>query len=127
MKSYLIDSDILIDLFNKQKSIISFIERLSAEGNLFASVLSISELSAGWNTKQTQLYLPQLYDIVQIATITQTIAELAGELRYKYRANGRTLPTIDTLIAATCIVNDYCLATRNVKDYPITELQFCKI
>lgn len=51
-----------------------------------------------------------------------TVAELAGELRYAYKIKGVSLPTVDTLIAATAITNGHTLVTRNIKDYPMPEL-----
>lgn len=45
------------------------------------------------------------------------IAETAGRLRAFEKANGRILTVADSLMAATAVVRDLTLATRNVKDF----------
>jgi predicted nucleic acid-binding protein len=122
MKTYLIETDILIDLFNKRKDATTLISELSKTGRLVASVVTIAELRAGWNDKNASFYLPKLYAIVEVISLTKEIAENAGKLRNIYGKKGQVLPTIDTLIAATCIVNGYTLVTRNIRHYPMKEI-----
>lgn len=122
MKTYLLETDILIDLFKKKSYAIDLIQKLSSIGDVVTSVLTISELRSGWDRKEASLYLPKLYAIAQAIPLTQEIAERAGELRYIYSKQGQLLPTVDTLIAATCIVNNYCLVTRNVRHYPMSDI-----
>lgn len=117
MMSYLLDSDILTDFFKKKKEALGLVVKLSQEGNLAASVLSVAELRAGWTQKQAKQILPKFYKLFTIATITTGIAELAGELRQEYKQKGYTLPLIDVLIAATAITDGCQLVTRNKKDY----------
>ncbi len=45
------------------------------------------------------------------------IAETAGRLRAFEKINGRVLTLADSLIAATAVVRDLGLATRNIKDF----------
>ncbi len=47
--------------------------------------------------------------------VTQEIACKGGELYRKYRAKGITLAPIDCLIAATALVYDCKVATRNLR------------
>jgi predicted nucleic acid-binding protein len=126
MKTFLIETDILIDLFNKKTEADELISELSKNGRLVTSVVTIAELRAGWDTEKASFYLPKLYAIVEVIPLTREIAEYAGELRNAYGKKGQVLPTIDTLIAATCILNDYTLITRNIRHYPMKEIDLYK-
>lgn len=123
MTTFLIDSDVLADFFQKRSYALHLVEKLSQAGNLAISLLTISELRAGWTDNQATFFLPQLYDLTKPFGLTESIAELAGQLRYTYKTKGVSLPTVDTLIAATAIINGQTLVTRNTKDYPMPELQ----
>lgn len=126
MKTYLIETDILIDLFNKRTEADELISELSKNGRLVASAVTIAELRAGWDDKKASFYLPKLYAIVEVISLTKEIAEYAGKLSNSYGKKGLVLPTIDTLIAATCIVNDFTLVTRNIRHYPMKEITLYK-
>lgn len=123
MITYLLDSDVLISFFKKRSEFVNLLLKLKEKGELSVSILSISELRSGWNDKDAQFYLPRLYNIVKVQEITLKIAEMAGKFRYVYKLRGRSLPTIDTLIAATAVLNNCQLVTGNKKDYPMKNLK----
>ena len=124
MTTFLLDSNILMDFFKKRKEAVNLVQKLDEEGDLAVSILSVTELRAGWTEEQAKFFLPRLYKLVMIANLTQEIAELAGKFRQEYKLKGITLPAIDTLIAATAIVNYYQLVTRNKKDFPMPQIKF---
>lgn len=123
MTSYLLDSDILMDFFKKKKEVINLIGKIGKKGQLKASILSVTELRSGWSYDQAEFFLPRFYKLFSIENITKEIAELAGKFRWEYKKKGITLPTIDTLIAATAIVENCQLVTNNKKDFPMKELK----
>ena len=127
MTTYLIDSDILIDLFKNKDYAAPLIEKLINRGRLTTSILSVAELRAGSSLQQASFLLPQLYDMVTIKSVTKEIAELAGRLRFEYKTRGISLPTVDTLIASTAITEKCQLVTRNKKDFPMPQLKFYPI
>jgi len=124
MTTYLMDSDVLMDFFKKRKEAISLVTKLLTEGKIAASILSVTELRAGWTTDQARFFLPRFYRLVKVEDINPEIAELAGKYRNEYKSKDITIPTIDTLIASTAILNDYQLVTRNKKDFPMPEIKF---
>lgn len=124
MIDYLIDSDVLIDFFKKRSYAIETISFLVKQRKLIASVLSIAELRAGWTENQAGFFLPRLYKLVEIKGVSKEVAEMAGEIRRKYKKRGITLPTIDTIIGATCILEDSYLVTRNKRHYPMRQIRF---
>jgi len=123
MNRYLLDSDVLMDFFKKRPESISLVTNLSKEGILSASILSITELRAGWTKEQAKFFLPRFYRLLRIEKLNLEIAEAAGKFRQEYKLKGVALPTIDTLIAATCAINGYILVTRNKKDFPMPEIK----
>ena len=53
----------------------------------------------------------------RILPVVASIAECWAELRAKHRSAGRVLPLADGLIAATALVHDLTLWTRNTADF----------
>jgi toxin FitB len=123
MKTYLIDSDVLIDFFKRNPQAVALIEQLAELGTMSISTLSIAELRSGWNRKDALTYLPHLYDVFSIFPVTKEVAEEAGVYRNGYCIQGVTLPTIDSLIAATAKLHKACLVTRNIKHFPMTDIE----
>ncbi len=122
-KRILLDTDILVDFFHGQKYAKKLIAELQAQGPVRISILSIAELRAGFTSKQAKFFLPKLYDIVVVVNVNVEIAELAGEFRFDYGSKGKSLSTVDTLIAATAIVEQCQLVTGNKKDFPMPQLK----
>ncbi len=123
MRKFLVDTDILADFFHDRAYAKELLSALRKRGEIFVSILSITELRTGFTPKQAQFFIPRLYRIVHISPITIRSAELAGELRYRYQTLGRLLSTVDTLIAATAIVEECDLVTGNRKDFPMSEVK----
>ena len=119
----ILDTDILVDFFHDQRYARDFVLGLLKKESIYVSILSIAELRTGFTAKQAEILLPKLYKMVVLINLSLKIVELAGSFRYEYRYKGKSLSTIDTLIAATAIVGDYQLATRNKKDFPMPQLK----
>ncbi len=117
MTQFLLDTDILVDFFKKRPYAQHLLAEIKEKGDLFLSILSVSELRAGWTEEEASYFLPILYAIAERASITDEIAERAGAMRQVYKSRGISLPTIDTLIAATAIIGNYNLVTNNKKHY----------
>lgn len=127
MKKVLIDTNIWIDFLNKQNFAISLISSLSEKYEIYSSLLTVTELRAGWDNGRAGHFLPIFYSQTKILGISIEIAELAGKFRQEYKIKGISLPTIDTLIAATAILEKCHLVTRNKKDYPMKEIKSYEI
>ncbi len=127
MKKFLVDTDVLVDFFHDQKYAQKLISEISSESAIVISIITVTELLSGFSSKQTQYFLPKLYDMSQVYNLSLDIAELAGKWRFEYAKKGKILSTADTLIAATAITNNLHLVTRNKKDYPMPDLKFYPI
>ncbi len=119
---YLIDTDILVDLFHNQAYAQLLIPGLIGKGSAYISVLTITELCAGFTREQTEFYLPKLYSLATAIEVDRNIAEIAGEYRFTYHK-----PIADMLIAATAVSNKCQLITRNKKDFPMPEIKLYPI
>lgn len=126
IRTYLFDSDVVIDYFNKRPEAVRLVEQLAHTSNLVISVLTVVEVITGWDKEKRVLYLPQLKGIFERVSVTEDIAEKAGIYRNNYAREGKSLATVDSLIAATAILHEFCLVTRNTKDYPMPELDVYK-
>ena len=121
--TYLLDTNILIEFFAKKETTLALLPTLKKTGTLATSLLSVAEIRMGWSGKDADVYLPLLYDLFDTHGITKAIAQQAGEWRREYKEQGITLSSIDTLIAATAYCGQMCLVTRNVKHFPMPQLQ----
>ena len=121
--SYLLDTNVLSEL-RKSKGdtrVKTWFEKV--EGNdLFLSVLVVGEIRQGIerlkprDPKQAQVYELWLTTLKRdyrerVLTVGRDVAETWGRLNAV-----RTLPVIDGLLAATALVHDLTLVTRNVTD-----------
>ena len=112
---YLIDSDILIDHLRQKTSIVSSLSQISTDLNLFhLSTLSEMEIWSGQSTKDLsiQKQITRLLSTFHKISPDSKICQLAGELR-----RDLNLTPVDAIIAATAVVNNFILLTRNIKHY----------
>jgi len=116
---FLLDTDVLIDLFHDQEYTKTLIPSLIKKGPLFVSVITIAELRAGFTKEQADFFLSRLYDLATIVDLDRKMAESGGEFRAEY---GKSIT--DALIGATAILEKCQLVTRNKKDFPMKEIKF---
>ena len=116
----IIDTDIIINIGRKDKTAI---ERIRKEEN--SSILSISavtemELIIGCRNKSEQKLLEKFLINFEIVNINYEITVKAIELLKRYRLSHGLL-IADSLIAATSIITDRPILTKNQKDYKFIE------
>lgn len=120
--TYILDSDVLIYYFKNKQPFFELVESLLNKFPVVISTVSLAEVRAGWDEKQTQKWLPIITDLFPTVDVTYTIAEQAGYQIKRYSNEGKTLATTDGIIASTALLNSYCLVTNNRKHYPMPEL-----
>ena len=88
---------------------------------LLISVVTLEEIRFGlaWRPNQEirSWFDRFLRDNCEILEVTGAIATRAGELRGRFRRDGRQRTQADMLIAATAQVHQLSLATRNLRDF----------
>lgn len=93
------------------------------ETSCYLSVLTIGEIRKGIerlpdSRKKTELQQWLTYDLRQrfagrILGLTEQVAEIWGEVQGKAELQGRPMPVIDSLIAATGLAHKATIVTRN--------------
>lgn len=114
----LLDTDILIDFSRRRAPAIDFLNKLSEPYSV--SVLTVTELLAGVRTKTEEAQLQSLFAAVACHAVTMDIANMAGMLCRQYRPS-HGVGVVDCVIAATAMVLDLRLASRNAKHYPMID------
>lgn len=124
---FLLDTDVLIDFFHDQEYANNLISKFIKEDPLYISIITITELRAGFTKEQAAFFLPRLYDLTTVLITNRQIAELAGEFRFEYGRKGKLLSITDAVIASTAILEKCQLVTRNQKDFPMPEIKLYPI
>ena len=129
--NFLLDTNVVSDAMNARpnRKVVTWLGSQDFE-RLLISVLTIGEIRRGieqMNVGQRQNNLRQWIDNDllqkkrnQILPVTLAVAERWGQLS---AAAKRTLPQIDTLIAATAIHHNLILVTRNTRDFQFPGLE----
>ncbi|MBD2318969.1 type II toxin-antitoxin system VapC family toxin [Phormidium tenue] len=112
----IIDTDILIDTSRSKSEAIDYLQNLQASSTLAISAVTQMELIVGCTNKADLRKIENFLQQFSIIKIDQDISDRSVELLKFYRLSHGLL-IADSLIAATAIVWDYPLATKNQRDY----------
>ena len=123
MAKYLLDTTVIIDHLRGNKKVNSRLEEIGLQGDVAGCCcINIAETYAGMREKEKEK-TDKFIESLHYFEVTRKIAKLAGELRQKHARKGKTLVTADVIIAATAIIYNSILFTRNIKHYPFSELE----
>ena len=121
-KPLLIDSDVLIDHLRKNANALKFLSENVEKGvPVFLSVITRTEILAGAR-KGEEEEVNSLFEVVMPVNIDAAIADRAGEYLRKY-AKSHDLNIGDAMIAATEKEMSLKLVTKNVKHYPMKDIE----
>lgn len=120
---YILDTNIISDA-KKNDKVISFLENIDLD-NAFLSVITIGEIQKGIEKLEQssrklilQNWLEQeLISNYKILSIDIETILYWGKLISKLNKQGKNMPILDSLIAATALINNCILVTRNEKDF----------
>jgi len=114
IKSFLIDTDVLIDFLRGLKEVSDFLFRLRKEGKLLISVINVAEIYSGKEIKNPakRKIINQFLNEFEIISLDENLAKKAGKIRLDYQ-----LPFADAIVAATTINTRSILITRNIKHF----------
>lgn len=123
--NYLLDTNIISELVSKKpnEKIVKWFEKIPVHA-FFLSVLTLGEIRRGIEkikdgARKKKLLIWLEHDLPdmfkdKILPINFSVADRWGRLQSQTQ---RTLPAIDSLIAATALHYDMALVTRNVNDF----------
>ncbi len=114
---YLVDTNILIYHTKGSPLTIDFINNLISENSFNISILTKIEF-LGWDKHTADGYekCKKLIEHANIYSIDDAVANKTIELKRKNK-----IKLADAVIAATALVNNLKLATRNVDDFKVIE------
>jgi hypothetical protein len=124
-RAILIDSDILIDHLRKEQSALDYIQQeIDDDSPLFISVISRIEILSGARKGEDET-IRSLFDILTSVDVDLAIADEAGEYMRKF-LKSHALSIGDAVIAATAKEMGMKLVTRNIKHYPMKDVEIVK-
>lgn len=116
MAKILLDTSIIIDFLRRKDKEKSSLFSLAAGNNeLYASIITHTELYAGksvWQNKIAKQEIELLFSGIEIIIMDKSISKEAGSIKAHYNTD-----LLDAIIAATAITQDLKLATLNIKDF----------
>ncbi|MCG8339293.1 MAG: type II toxin-antitoxin system VapC family toxin [Proteobacteria bacterium] len=128
---YILDTCVVSELAKQkpEQGLIKWINQKD-EIDFFLSVLTIGELQKGVSkleesrNKQTLIQWVES-DLIKrfenrILPVTDSVAKKWGKIQGKAELEGKKMPVIDSLIAATGLVYDFEVVTRNTTDMEIS-------
>lgn len=118
----LIDTDVVIDHFHGHAAALHFLaDNLAAGETLAISVVTLTEILSGLRPGEEER-TERLLRLFEIHGIDEVIGRQASAYLRQFRRTHR-LELGDALIAATAAQTKAELITRNLKHYPMTDIQ----
>ncbi|AAN48200.1 type II toxin-antitoxin system VapC family toxin [Leptospira interrogans] len=118
---YLLDTNICIFLIKKKNA--TLLENLKKKLNkdLFVSSLTVAELEFGIQKSEfkekNKVALIEFLTIFNILSFSDKDAESYGIIRADLERKGNVIGSIDMLLAAQAIANNYIFVTNNTKEF----------
>lgn len=126
MVKFLIDTDVIIWFLRGKKETVELIKKFQKSNLPICSPISIVEVLSGVKKKEEEI-TSDFLNSLEVISIDRIIATKAGDLLREYKKKGVILGINDTIIGATCILNDLILVTYNPKHYPFKNLKIYSI
>jgi len=122
--SYLVDTDWVIDHFNKVEKTTQKLQQLRPDG-IALSVVSLAELYEGVyysrDQAKSEAVLKSLLVDLPVLGIDEETCKVFGRQRGRLRQQGQVVSDFDLLIASTCLQHELTLLTNNRKHYEKVE------
>lgn len=118
----LLDTSVIIDALRIRRGRPEFLDLRKQAGDSFAcSAVSVAEVYAGMRPGEASA-TDEFLEGLECIEVTQEIARQAGTLKYNWARKGVTIDIPDAIIAATTLSFNLCLATDNLRHFPMPEL-----
>lgn len=111
-----VDTDILIDASREVSEALDCLDQLERNGTLAVSVITEMELIVGCRNKSELRTLGIFLKRFRVLSLNERMSDVAAGLLRRYRLSHGLL-IADALIAATAIVRDSPLVSKNQGDY----------
>ncbi|MCD6225144.1 MAG: type II toxin-antitoxin system VapC family toxin [Deltaproteobacteria bacterium] len=115
-RSFLLDTDVLVDFFRGYNKAVSFVNRYSSR--IILSSIGVAELYAGVKEGAEQTSLNNFVSLFRVVPVTVEIAKVGGFYKRDY-GKSHGIGLAGAIIAATSEAEDAKLKTLNIKHYPM--------
>lgn len=131
---YLLDTCVISELIAKQPNpkVAGFVDSLDSD-DVYLSVITIGEIAKGIeklpkSKRRQELNVWLKEDLLvrfdgKISPLDTDVLLEWGILTARLESTGKTLPAMDSLIAATVLAHKFALVTRNVDDFENTDIE----
>ncbi|MFV0253418.1 MAG: type II toxin-antitoxin system VapC family toxin [Beutenbergiaceae bacterium] len=116
--SVLVDTSVLIDVLRGEASAAAVLRDARTAGPLHASEVTRLEVLAGMRAAEEPA-TRSLLAILDWHPLDSRVAAFAGELGRRWLPSNRGIDSTDLAIAATAVLLNAPLLTRNVKHFPM--------
>ena len=116
----IVDTDILIDAAHCIDDAVNCLQQIEDKSSLAISAVTQMELIIGCRNKKELKSLEHFLQRFEIISLNEQVSDMAADLLKTYRLSHGLL-IADALIAATAVVTDTRLISKNQKDYRFIE------
>ncbi len=114
----LVDTSVLIDVLRGEAAAAAVLRDARAEGPLHASEVTRLEVLAGMRVPE-EAATRALLAILIWHSLDEKVADIAGDLGRRWLPGNRGIDSADLAIAATAVLLDARVLTRNTKHFPM--------
>lgn len=115
-----IDTSILIDVLRGVPASLELLKAHRKQGNLHANEVTRLEVLAGMRARE-ETSTRTLFTALSWHPLDEQIAEVAGKLGREWLPENSGIDAADLAVAATAVVLNAEVLTRNVKHFPMFE------
>lgn len=112
-----VDSGIFIDYLRSKDKTKTILQNLPDDAELYVSSVTLYELYMGTTSPQKWIDVKTLTDDIPVLPFTKTISEKAAIIFQELKKGNKIIEFRDIFIAATAIVHDLPVLTRNKKHF----------
>ncbi len=116
--SVAVDTSVLIDLLRGEPAAAAILRDARKDGPLHASEMTRLEVLAGMRAPE-ETATRALLAVFTWHPVDERVADVAGELGRRWLPGNPGIDSADLAIAATAVLLDVRLLTRNVKNFPM--------
>lgn len=129
--SYLLDTNVVSEVIRQQPNpqVLTWLAQIPNQ-QLYISVLTLGEIRKGVYAAADQKRRERLCDWLDVqlpqwfgARILPVDEAVAHRWGFLWAEMARPLPVIDSLLAATALQHQLCIATRNTRDFNYPQLR----
>lgn len=116
--SALVDTSVLIDVLRGEAAAAEVLRQARTAGPLHASEVTRLEVLVGMRP-QEEAATRDLLAVFTWHPLDDRVSEIAGDLGRRWLPSNRGIDSADLAVAATAVLLDAALLTRNVKHFPM--------